>query len=164
MFGGNFAPNGWALCDGQLLPISQNNALFSLVGTFYGGDGRITFGLPELRGRMPMHWGNGPGRVSRSIGQKGGTESVTLTSSTLPSHTHGVAIPAESSEGQTAAASGNYPAGGEEPDKPYAATSDTSLGAFNSAATGSSIAHENMSPFQCVTFIIALVGLYPSRS
>ena len=88
MFGGNFAPRGWAFCDGQLLAISSNTALFSLLGTTYGGDGRTTFGLPELRGRFAMHPGNGPGLSSRKLGQKGGSERVTLAITNLPSHTH----------------------------------------------------------------------------
>ena len=88
MFGGNFAPRGWAFCDGTLLPISQNSALFSLLGTTYGGDGRTTFGLPEMRGRVPMHAGNGPGLSPRQIGQRSGQEAVNLTGAQLGAHTH----------------------------------------------------------------------------
>ena len=87
MFGGNFAPRGWALCDGQLLSISSNSALFSILGTTYGGDGRTTFGLPDLRGRVPMHPGTGPGLSPRTLGQKSGTETVQLTTAQLPPHT-----------------------------------------------------------------------------
>jgi microcystin-dependent protein len=89
MFAGNFAPRGNALCDGQLLAVSQNNALFSLLGTIYGGDGRTTFGLPDMRGRVPIHWGNGSGLSARSIGQRSGKENVTLTANELPQHNHG---------------------------------------------------------------------------
>ena len=90
IFAGNFAPRGWAFCNGQLLPISQNTALFSLVGTTYGGDGRTTFGLPNLQGRVPMHPGNGPGLTARQLGESGGVETVTLAESQMPTHTHGL--------------------------------------------------------------------------
>jgi microcystin-dependent protein len=164
MFGGNFAPNGWAFCDGQVLAISQNNALFALIGTTYGGDGRTTVQLPDLRGRVPMHWGTGPGRTPRNIGATGGVESVVLNTGNMPSHVHGVAVPVENSEGQSASPAGNFPAAGEEPTKPYAASSSSTLGSFNSAPVGGSTSHENMPPFQCVSFIIAMVGVFPSRS
>ena len=91
MFGGNFAPRGWALCDGQFLSISSYPALFSILGTYYGGDGRSTFALPDLRGRVPKHIGNGPGLSPVNIGQKGGSETVTLTNAQLPAHSHAVA-------------------------------------------------------------------------
>ena len=92
LFGGNFAPRGWALCDGQLLPISQNTALFSLLGTTYGGDGRTTFGLPDMRGRALLHAGSGPGLSTRRIGQEGGNERVTLSIGEMPSHNHGASV------------------------------------------------------------------------
>ena len=92
IFAGNFAPRGWAFCDGQLLPISQNTALFALIGTTYGGDGRTTTALPNLQGRAPMHPGRGPGLTSRRLGQNGGSETITLTEAQLPNHTHGVEV------------------------------------------------------------------------
>jgi microcystin-dependent protein len=159
MFGGNFAPVGWAECDGQLLQISTNTALFSILGTTYGGDGRVTFGLPDLRGRFPMHAGSGPGLTPRSLGQKSGSEYHTL----VPSHSHVVAPPASSAEGQTGQPANNYPAAGEFPALPYGVGSDTNLQSFDTSTTGSSqVSH--MNPFQCVNFIIALQGIFPSRN
>jgi microcystin-dependent protein len=161
MFAGNFAPRGWALCDGQLVAISQNPTLFSLLGTTYGGDGRITFGLPDLRGRVPVHYGNGPGLSSRNIGQKSGAESVTLVSTQLPSHTHPL-------QGSTDAATTQDPTGNV-----FARTSGDAYGSdfsasnMNGAALGNSggnQSHTNLMPFQVVNFIVALVGVYPSRS
>lgn len=164
MFGGNFAPRGWAFCNGQLLSIAQFSALFSLVGTQYGGDGRTTFGLPDLRGRSPMHWGQGPGLSSYSIGQKGGAETVTLTTNELPNHAHTLAYPASTREGQTADPSGHWPAAGEEPTKPYDFDANATLGAATTSSIGANFPHENRSPYQCVSFIIALEGIFPSRS
>jgi microcystin-dependent protein len=164
MFGSNFAPNGYAFCNGQLLSIAQNTALFSLLGTMYGGNGVTTFGLPNLQGRFPMHWGSGAGLSTRTIGEMSGSESTILTLSQLPAHSHAVNPAAHAGEGQTALPSGNYPAAGEEPTKPYGPSGDTTLGAFNSSATGNSSPVSFMPPFLCVSFIIALVGIYPSRS
>ena len=166
MFGGNFAIRGWAFCDGQLLPISQNSALFSLLGTTYGGDGRTTFGLPDLRGRFPMHPGNGPGLSSRRLGQKGGSETETLNITQIPSHTH-VAIARSSSEdGNTSSASGSYPAAAPDEHTDYSDSSDTSMasGAITVGNTGGSQSHNNIPPFLGVNFIIALTGIFPSRS
>lgn len=164
MFAGNFAPRGYAQCDGQLLAISQNTALFSLVGTIYGGDGRTTFALPDLRGRSPMHPGQGPGLSSRTIGQKSGTETNTLNSAHLPAHSHSVSPPANAGEGQKVEPDGAYPAAGEEPTKPYAPSSDTSLAGYATASAGSNQPVNNMHPFQCVLFVIALQGIFPSRN
>ena len=162
MFGGNFAPRGWALCDGQLLAVSQNDALFSLLGTIYGGDGRTTFGLPDLRGRLPMHWGSGPGLTPRSIGQKGGAETVTLTSNQMPSHTH--ALQASASNGNTDEPVGNVLADGRRDDIYAGGNASVAMNASSVVATGGSQSHNNLQPFQCVNFIIALYGIYPSRS
>ncbi len=166
MFAGTFAPRGWALCDGQLLAISQNDALFSLLGTTYGGDGRTTFGLPDLRGRVPVHAGSGtgPGLSARPLGQKAGSETVTLTTQQIPSHAH---TPVKAS---TEPADDSNPAG-----KALAATSYdvyitnptvglTDLAAGAVTSVGGSQPHDNAQPFLCVNFIIALVGIYPSRN
>ena len=163
MFGGNFAPRNWALCDGQLLSIEQNTALFSILGTIYGGDGRTTFALPDLRGRVAMHAGNGPGLTPWSLGQKGGGESNTLTTVQMPSHNHTVMADAN-------AVNTLY----KDPDNATwaRASADTYSGdapniAMNSANlthTGGGQAVNNMQPFQCVNYIIALMGIYPSRN
>jgi microcystin-dependent protein len=161
MFGGNFAPVGFAFCDGQLLPISQYDALFALIGTTYGGDGQTTFGLPDLRGRLPVHMGQGPGLSSYVEGQMGGSETVTLTAQQLPAHPH-------AAQGQTAAGNQAGPGGGVwaasalnqfSPNAPNA-------GMINAAISpaGGSQAHDNMAPYQVVSFIIALEGIFPSRN
>ncbi len=163
IFAGNFAPRSWAFCNGQLLPISQNTALFSLIGTTYGGDGRTTTALPNLQGRAPMHPGRGPGLTDRRLGERGGVEQVSLTETQLPSHAH--AIRAVSSQGNTDTPEGNT----------YADTgdtntfqTDTSSGLVAMGATsqnqGGGQSHNNMQPFLTLNFIIALQGLYPSRS
>ncbi len=164
MFGGNFAPRGWALCDGSLLQVSQNAALFSILGTTYGGDGRTTFGLPDLRGRVPMHAGNGPGLSSRRLGEKGGTEAVTLATSQIPAHTHSanaVQPAGNSNDAQNnfwaddaGVSSGTYHSGPE----------NTAMNPGAIGNTGGSGSHTNVQPFLCVNFIIALVGTFPSRS
>lgn len=162
MFAGNFAPRGWALCDGQLLAVSQNDALFSLLGTIYGGDGRTTFGLPDLRGRIPVHAGTGAGLSNRRLGEKAGQEAVTLTLNQIPSHNH-APVKGSSANGSDPNPADNYLAGStvvqpyttEVPDNSAAASSVTSVGGGQS--------HGNVMPFLCVNFIIALFGIYPSR-
>lgn len=161
MFAGNFAPRGWAFCDGQLLAVSQNDALFSLLGTIYGGDGRTTFGLPDLRGRLPMHAGTGPGLPPRRLGAKEGAENVTLTVNQLPSHSHPI-------NATTNAAGGNSPQDGLVGDSPSVdlfSESAPSVGLSGNAVTavGGNRPHTNLMPFLCVNFIIALFGIYPSR-
>jgi len=160
MFAGNFAPRNWAFCDGQLLGISQYDALFSLLGTIYGGDGRTTFGLPDLRGRIPIHMGTGPGLSNYRIGQKAGAENVTLTVSQLPPHTH-------------PSASTNAPNAGTARGTLLATQTDVNLYGPNataemdpdaSRAVGGNQQHTNIMPFQCIHYIIALFGIYPSRS
>jgi len=161
IFAGNFAPRGWAFCDGQLLQIAQNTALFSLIGTTYGGDGRTTTALPDLRGRAPMHPGQGPGLTPRQLGVRGGDESVVLATAQLPTHTH--TLGASTKDGDDNAPGGKV--AGVTSDPKYAPAS--SLGAMASeslANTGSSAAHNNMQPFLTLNYIIALVGLYPSRN
>jgi microcystin-dependent protein len=159
MFAGNFAPRGWALCDGQLLSIAQNTALFSLLGTTYGGNGQTTFALPDLRGRAPLHAGQGPGLSNRNLGQEGGTESTTLTVNQLPAHAH----PANASSGE---ASGNTPAdrvlAGAEA---YADGPDgTTMNPAMVGATGGSQPLSVESPFLVINFIIALQGIFPPRT
>ncbi|KAA3650177.1 MAG: phage tail protein [Proteobacteria bacterium] len=162
MFAGNFAPRGWAFCDGQLLAISQNDALFSLLGTIYGGDGRTTFGLPDMRGRIPNHAGHGPGLSDRRLGAKYGMEQESLTVNQLPSHNHPFQVSSaagtqSNNENQFLATSSNV-----RVYRPVAA--NTSLEPTAITNTGSSQPHNNMMPFLCINFIIALVGIYPSRT
>jgi microcystin-dependent protein len=159
IFAGNFAPRGWAFCNGQLLPIAQNSALFSLIGTIYGGDGRTTTGLPNLEGRAPMHAGRGPGLTDRRIGVRTGAESVALAESQMPSHTHQLAGTEEDIDASSPA--GNYLATGNDL---YAATDGATLAGSSLEKTGGSQAHNNMQPYLTLNFIIALVGVYPSRS
>ena len=163
MFAGNFAPRGWALYHGQLLAVSQNTALFSLLGTIYGGDGRTTFGLPDMRGRIPIHAGSGPGLSSRTLGEKLGTEEETVTVNQTPSHTH--TLRANTQPGTERGPAGTTPAQStvgvylQSPDP----ASVVQLSAQSVGAVGGSQSHDNMMPFLCVNFIIALDGIYPSR-
>lgn len=171
MFGFNWAVRGWANCDGQLMPIAQNSALFSLLGTTYGGDGRTTFGLPDLRGRVPVHHGSGPGLSNYRIGQKGGEETHTLVTSEMPSHSHASTITTKvvDSAGTTDSPNGAYPAQG-----PGAYATSPGLAGFGAFApdqtavtlsdNGGGLAHNNLQPYQTIGFEIALQGLYPSRS
>lgn len=163
MFGGNFAPRSWAMCDGQLLAISQNTALFSLLGTTYGGDGRTTFGLPDMRGRVPMHPGSGPGLTPRKLGQKFGVESVTLTAAQMPAHNHNVQ--ASKGAGNATSPAGNLLASAPE-NKQYLSggSPNVTMGGDGTTATGGGQPHTNMQPSLCVNFIIALQGVYPSRN
>lgn len=161
MFAGNFAPRGWALCDGQILPISQNTALFSILGTTYGGDGRTTFALPDLRGRVPVHPGTGAGLTSYRLGQRGGVESVTLSPPQIPSHNH--AMRGNSGQPDESNPENGFPANsagtGEDL---YHSSSNTSMGVTANAGGGQP--HTNVQPFLCVNYIIALQGIFPSRS
>ena len=159
IFAGNFAPRGWAFCNGQLLPIAQNPALFSLMGTTYGGDGRTTTALPNLQGRAPMHPGNGPGLTSRRLGQVGGTETTILTEAQMPNHTHrgtsGLGDGEDNDpQSQYLSSSGMYAATG----------SNTPMASEALLNTGGGQLHNNLQPFLSMHFIIALTGLYPSRS
>ena len=165
MFGGTFAPRGFAKCDGQLLAVSQNEALFSLLGTIYGGDGRTTFGLPDLRGRLPLHQGTGPGLSPRALGSKVGAETHTIGISNMPVHGHtvnGTANPGDS----------NNPAAKVPAAAPVFAYSDQAPDPANALFAGNAIAdapgggqaHNNLMPFQVICFIIALFGVFPSRN
>jgi len=163
MFAGNFAPRGWAFADGQLLAVSQNDALFSLFGTIYGGDGRTTFGLPDMRGRIPIHAGNGPGLTQRRLGSKSGSESVTVTQNQMPNHTH-------TFEAVTTAATDTAPSASETLamsvgyDLYVDNTSPVSMATAAVNHFGGSRQHTNLMPFLCVHYIVALFGIYPSRS
>jgi microcystin-dependent protein len=158
MFGGNFAPRGWAFCNGQLLSIAQNTALFSLLGTTYGGNGQTTFALPDLRSRAPVHFGQGPGLTNRDLGEQGGEETHTLITTEMPAHSHPAGA---NNSGQTT----NRPAdavaarGGA-----YASSADTSMGPASSPPAGGSQPHNNMQPYLAINYIIALEGIYPSRN
>lgn len=169
MFAGNFAPRGWALCEGQLLPISQNDALFSILGTIYGGDGRTTFALPDLRGRVPVHPGTGPGLSSVTLGQRFGSETI----SQVPSHTHTLQV--STGQGSTDAPAGSMlanPAIGGTGPAPDRATArgftspgaSAGLAAASITATGAANGVNIRPPSLGIHFIIALQGLYPSRN
>ena len=161
MFGGNFAPQGWMFCDGSMLAISQNDVLFALIGTTYGGDGQQTFALPDLRGRAPLHQGTGPGTSTRFIGELGGTETVTLTTTQMPQHTHalkassGLSTGAAGANGVLAATSVNMYGSGP-PTTPMAAQAIS--------AQGGAQPHENMAPYLAVSYIISLFGIFPSQN
>jgi microcystin-dependent protein len=160
MFGGNFAPAGWAFCQGQLLAIQQYSALFALLGTTYGGNGTTTFALPNLQGRVPIHQGQGPGLSNYVIGQMSGTESVALLTTQLPQHSHLAA--GNSNPGTSADPTNNYWAASADL-RPF--SDQTPNGTMqNSGSAGSSQPHENMPPFLAVNFIIALLGIFPSRN
>ncbi|HTA29941.1 MAG TPA: tail fiber protein [Candidatus Cybelea sp.] len=164
MFGFNFAPVGWATCNGQIMSISQNTALFSLLGTYYGGDGQSTFALPNLQSCVAIHQGQGPGLSTYNIGQSGGTENVTLLTTQMPTHTH--TVQCNTGGGNQASPSGNLPA---------VESTGTSLDYSNAGANasmsptmignqGGSQPHTNIQPYLCVNFCIALQGVFPSRN
>src|SRR5712691_9144945 len=169
MFGFNFPPKGWAFCNGQLLPIAQNTALFSLLGTTYGGNGTTNFALPNLQGSAPMHPGQGTGLTNRVLGEAGGETTVTLTTTNMASHTHAL-------QGSTAAASATDPSGNVYARAQHggptvglawaytAAAPDTNLNATALGLTGSGQAHNNVMPYLTVNFIIALQGVFPARN
>lgn len=161
--GFNFAPKGWAFCDGQLIPLSQNTALFSLLGTTYGGDGKSNFSLPNLQGRMPMHPGQGPGLSLHDLGETGGTETVTLLESEIPRHTH-QALAASPADPAVASPAGAVL--GTAPTRPYIApASNTSAVTMAPPQpAGGSQPHNNLPPYLVMNFIIALQGVFPPRS
>ena len=155
LFGGNFAPRGFAFCNGALMAISQNTALFNLIGTTYGGDGQTTFAVPDLQGRIPVHQGSG-----FTLGQESGSESVTLATNQLPIHSH--LIPANSNPGTVTTPGGNVVAGTTM--NPYTtAATDTSFGTQMIGNSGSSQPHDNLMPFLCISFVIALEGIFPTQ-
>ena len=160
MFGGNFAPTGWAMCNGQLLPISQNTALFSLLGTQYGGNGTSNFALPNLQGLTPMHQGQGPGLTPRSVGDQGGVETVTLTQQQIAPHTHPPLATAGAGNRQSPAGATWSSVRG----RLYGTTADVAMAPGALSSTGGSQPHNNVAPYLAVTFIIALQGIFPARA
>ena len=161
IFAGNFEPVGWVFCDGRLLSIAQNDTLFNLIGTTYGGDGTTTFAVPDLRGRLPVHQGQGAGLTNRVLGEMSGVETVTLTTSQIPSHTHPMQ------------AIGDQPGSSVSPANKLVAQSfnvtpfinDAPTGAFHPqaiATVGGNQPHENLQPYLCVNFILSLFGIFPS--
>jgi len=177
LFAGNFAPRSWAFCDGSLLQISLHTALFSILGTTYGGDGRVTFGLPDLRSRIPLHPGNGPGLSSYSLGQKTGVENVVLSAAQMPSHSHAattvVTAQASPTEGDSVDPTGKVWAKSGQGDPDYAAYDTATAVAMDANGvsasttvgnTGGSGSHTNVQPVLGLNYIIALQGLFPSRS
>lgn len=172
LVGFNFAPRGWMTCEGQLLPISQYTALFSLLGTTYGGDGRTTFALPDMRGRAAIGMGHGPGLSSYTWGQKGGVENVTLNTTQIPSHNH--SLNASPNVGTSAIPTGNFIAKhqvtverGNTVDGESFTPDSSGVGPMNTASissTGGNLSHENRPPYLAINYIIAVVGIFPSRN
>lgn len=162
LFAGSFAPQGWALCNGQLLAISENDALFSLIGTIYGGDGQSTFALPDLRGSLALHAGSGPGLTPRTIGEKAGEERVSLSPAAMPAHLHPAV--ADAGNGTSAAPGGLHPARNAAGGLHYGLGADAQLAPEAIAAQGGSQPHDNMQPYLALNFCIALFGVYPQRS
>ena len=152
MFAGNFAPAGWMFCEGQLLPISENETLFQLIGTTYGGDGQTTFALPDLRGRIPLHMGN-----NFVLAETGGVEQITLTVSQTPAHSHPVIASNSTANSKTPAGARFATAQGD-----VYTSSMTTMSPQSMTSTGGSQPHDNMMPFLCVSFIISLFGIFPS--
>ncbi|SHG49509.1 Microcystin-dependent protein [Jatrophihabitans endophyticus] len=165
MFAGNYPPTGWALCNGQLMPISQNTALYSLLGNIYGGDGRTTFALPNLTGSSPMQQGQGSNLSQRVLGESGGEQSVTLLSSEMPAHTHtAMGVAAQGNTSSPAGATWAQSLNGRQGAKLYStATPNTAMNPLSTQVAGSGQPHNNMPPYLCVTFIIALQGIFPPR-
>ena len=166
MFGGNFAPRGWAFCAGQIISIAQNTALFALVGTTYGGNGQTTFALPDLRGRVPIGQGNGPGLPPVDLGEVAGQESVTLINTEIPAHNHTVSLGASNIDGNPAAVKSpaNAVAGYSDSAPLYAPTGNTTMLPFNSGITGGNQPHTNLQPYLALNYIIAMEGIFPSRN
>ena len=162
MFAGWFPPKGWADCNGQLLPIAQNQALFSLLGTTYGGNGVTTFALPDLRGRAPIHFGQGPGLSDYSLGEMGGTETVTLNINEMPAHTHALRV--DTANGTTATANGAYLARDPAGTPAYGNGSAGVLANAAVATVGASQPHSNLPPYTAIRYCIALVGVYPAQN
>jgi microcystin-dependent protein len=161
--GFNFAPRGWAHCNGQLLPISQNTALFSLLGTTYGGNGQTTFALPNLQGRAPMHSGLGPGLSNRTLGDFGGEQTVTLGVTQIPSHRHAL-LAADATANASTPAGGLFARAQEDTFAPAGNKTVTPMHSAAVGSTGGGLPHNNMQPYLAMNFIIALQGIFPPRS
>ena len=163
MFAGNFAPMNWAFCHGQLMSIAENTALYSILGTTYGGDGMNTYALPDLRGRVPVGTGNGPGLTPQALGQVSGSETTTLTLANLPSHSH--TLNAKAGAGNQGGPSGRLLAASDQRNSQYtSAAADTALAVTAIGLTGNNTGHSNMQPSLAMNFIICLYGIYPSRN
>jgi microcystin-dependent protein len=165
MFGGNFAPTDWALCNGAILLISQSSALFSIIGTSYGGDGQTTFALPNLAGASPMNQGQGPGLTARQVGEQGGSATVRLTSAEMPTHTHRPqAVAVRGNRGTPTNALWAQPGVGRSTEKVYTSVApDRALPLTTLGVTGGSEPHNNRPPYLALTFIICLAGIFPPR-
>lgn len=163
MFPFNFPPKGWAFCNGQLMPLSQNTALFSLLGTTYGGDGKTNFGLPDLQACAPMHPGAGPGLSERFLGESSGTAAVTLLSSEMPSHIHMLQASTSLADSPSPAGGANARVSGATPYLPPAGAPLVSMAASAIQPTGGNQPHNNMQPYLTLSFCIALQGVYPQR-
>jgi microcystin-dependent protein len=157
MFAGNFPPNGWMFCEGQLLPISENETLFQLIGTTYGGDGESTFALPDLRGRLPIHQGNG-----FTLAETGGAEEITLTVQQIPAHGH--PLLGDSEVANDPNAQNNLPAESSAISMYQSASPATAMAAQSVGSVGGSQPHTNFQPYLCVDFIISLFGIFPSQT
>src|SRR5262245_51536454 len=167
IFTGNFAPQGWALCDGQLLPISQNTALFSLLGTTYGGDGKSNFALPNLQGAAPMQAAQGPGLSLRDLGEQGGEQTVTLLQTEMPAHSHGAQATNDTTSPQASPVNNVWATGQKGFGNVYTPSvpaNNKQMNPFGTSISGGNLPHNNMPPFLGLTFIIALQGVFPPRS
>jgi microcystin-dependent protein len=164
IFAGNFAPTGWALCDGQLMPISQNTALFSLLGTTYGGDGKSNFALPDLQGSAPMQPGQGSGLSLRDLGESGGEQTVTLLETEMPAHAHTAQAGAGGDAFTPVNNAWSTLGTTRTPPPLYQTTSNVQMNPFALSITGGNLPHNNMPPFLGLTFIIALQGVFPARN
>jgi microcystin-dependent protein len=164
LFGGNFAIRGFAKCDGQLLSISNNTALFSILGTTYGGDGETSFGLPDLRGRVALHYGNGPGLPGVQLGQKSGNPDTTLGVANLPPHNHTLSPRCNSGAADSDTPVGNFPAVDEGATESYHSGNNAAMGQSATNTTGSGQSFSNMPPYTAVNYLIALIGVFPSQN
>jgi microcystin-dependent protein len=163
IFAGNFNPNGWAFCDGAVLPISENETLFQLIGTTYGGDGQETFALPDLRGRIPLHQGTNPGSGNNyQLAQSGGVETVTLSTQQIPNHTH--TLMASTDPGNATGPAGNVLSNPFNTFPYFPSTASVPLNAQSITPVGGSQPHENLMPYLCLNFIISLFGIFPSQT
>jgi microcystin-dependent protein len=161
MFGGNFAPAGWAFCNGQTLPISENDALFTLIGTMYGGDGAETFNLPDLQGRVPVHFGTGPDGNTYQQGEKAGVETVTLSTQQIPVHNH--ALVASGTSAQSPQPQSGVLAQAITVQPYITGTGEVALAPASVTPVGGSQPHDNRQPYLCISFIIALFGIFPHQ-